>query len=540
MKLPSTLSSAVLGALAIITTVSAKPGDTAPAAVAIPWTPAQISGNCNGSGTPTANYRAYTNPGDPFRIVVPEPNTIAEPLIYADYAGLKLARQELIAFTGIDTPNNLRPIDVFITGCTWTGYYHEGITGFAGVYNCGMGPSSYIALFTADKPNIVLPFTEANALRIESQLLSVHEYTHLLFMTRCTPSPIFEDVCKTCSFYVGGNWVGPGIEPAAFHPLTDPSDEMLNSPQSGRWIYELGKHHGASWAQLRQGFQALAAKFDAGGGESANARISENQIRWILNAILVNDTKPAFLAVGVPAANLPTRSVYFPYFATGGVSRTTFRFPAPAATKGKLEGLLYLYNATGQPQSVTLTAFNEGGFPLPDKNGGPIHAVVSSSTATRLLASQPAAGEQAVGWARFDSLAPIAAEAEVRREVLSQPAARIRLPEPGVTAATSFTLTANTAQQAVAIINPGAAPIKVGIYTTRGLFTSKTPVQIITIAAGHQYLGTVAELTLSKKYKGKLRLQSTEPCAAMTFRLSPANTSASPLNPEQPLGKGPE
>lgn len=58
-------------------------------------------------------YRAY-NPGDPFRIVVPEPNTIAEPLIYADYAGLKLARQELIAFTGIDTPNNLRPIDVFI------------------------------------------------------------------------------------------------------------------------------------------------------------------------------------------------------------------------------------------------------------------------------------------------------------------------------------------------------------------------------------------------------------------------------------------
>ena len=517
------VTSVFLAVVCWITSVSAQPG-TPVDVVPIPWVPFQIAGSVNSVNNPggaPVDYRAYTVPGDPFRIVVEESNLVDEALIYAKYASFKVARQSLIQLAGIDARDGAKPIDIHIAATTWTGPYQPGITtGFSGTYRPGSGLSTgYVALFDVDKTNRILEFTPENACRIEDELLAVHEYGHQLFYGRSFWS--YEDYVKAFSFYICGHWDGEGFEPENFPAITDPTNEYLNHQGMGRLIYELAKHHGATWPTLRKSLIAMVKMYEDGGGEAEGQRVSSNQYRWILNGLLANDTLSAFLAAGHPPSDHPTRSRYFPYVVEGDSFKLGFRCSVPASIHGDVQGLLYFYNSSGKPHEITLAT--SGGAAHPSKRTSHIHPVMVSSQNPQVLAYVDGSGspKKQICWARFDSLAPIDIRMVIDRAGILLPGKYNKFEGIGIPASSKFVFKEYNAGQRIAIVNPGNQELRLRIEQSRFCF-GKTHGQLMIIKPGCQVVSTIAELTSTNHVSGKLMLTGNAEFVAAVFPMTPS------------------
>ena len=503
----------------------AQPG-TPVTVVPIPWVPFQIAGSINDPGGTPTQYRAYTNPGDPFRIVVEESNLVDEALIYAKYAGFKVARQTLIELSGIDAREEAKPIDIFINATTWTGPYQPGITtGFAGNYGVGSGMSTgYIALFDVEKNNRILEFTPDNACRIEDHILTVHEYAHHLFYGRSFCS--YEDYAKALSFYACGYWDGQGLEPENFPQITDPTDEHLNQPGFGKLIYELGTNFGADWGLLRTSLRGIVRLFADGGGEAEGDRVSVNQYRWILNGLIGKDTKSAFLAAGHDPSELPTRSLYFPYVSVRAQFRPGFRFSVPIAVQGDVQGLLYFFDAKGKPYAMTLSSSDKPGIPNTQYHTSDIHPTILSaqSPSTLSVPDTPDGPAKYIGWARYDSLAAIDATMGIAPHLLPPLFPNISKASAvsGIPASDKFNFAVKSGNQTIAIINPGNQILTLRLKRTV-LWIEKGPAIQITLHPGQQMVATVSELMNQNTFSGNLRLQGDREFAAMVFPTSSNN-----------------
>ena len=499
---------------------TAQPG-TPVDVVPIPWVPFQIAGSVGNPGGSPINYRAYTVPGDPFRIVVEESNLVDEALIYAKYAGFKAARQTLIDLVGIDARAGAKPIDIFITATTWTGPYQPGITtGYAGNYGLGSGMSTgYIALFDVEKNNRILEFTPENACRIEDELLAVHEYAHHLFYGRSFCS--YEDYAKALSFYVCGYWDAQGLDPENFPQITDPTDEHLNQLGSGKLIYELGTNFSANWGLLRTSLRGMVKLFADGGGEAEGDRVSVNQYHWILNGLIGKDTKPAFLAAGHDPSDLSTRSLYFPYVSVKAHFRPGFRFAVPTTVKGDVQGLLYFYDAKGKPYAMTLSSSGKPGFLALKYHTSDIHPTTLNAQSPLILTvpEAPDGPAKYLGWARYDSLVAINASMAPNLSLPALPNKSKTFVISGVPASTRFTFHVKSGDQTIAIVNPGNQVLTLRLKRTL-LWIEKGPSIQITLHPGQQIVATVSELTDQKTFTGNLRIQGDRKFAAMIFPTS--------------------
>lgn len=257
---------------------------------AVPSTVFSLSGDQNGHTTPVAQYRAYQNPGDTFRVVCPEPCPVDPNTLYAFYSGFKQAKDQLIQFMGVDSLPSLQPFDLHIANDTWCGNYAAGLTGDAGQYPTYSGRTGGFGCFWyANRDNFFEPFQPQYVSTVPYHLLSVHEYTHTIFYGRHFYS--YEDFAKAASFYVSGVGGTP--------PITDACTMSLDRVNQGKLPWALCQLNGFTYAKLPAAMQGLAAASLAGHDVAFLNTVSVYGFRKILNDELGSNTADAFMAAKI-------------------------------------------------------------------------------------------------------------------------------------------------------------------------------------------------------------------------------------------------
>ncbi len=322
-------------------------------APAVPYTMITISGGqSTGTGGTPVTYRAYQAPGETYRVVCQEPCGIAESLIFAVYQGFKPAKQQLVQLAGIDSLPALQPFDIHLNADSWCGPYSAfAAAGDAGVYWVGVQAHGTFGCFwNVEKalpqppPYLPTPFTAEDELKIERQLLRVHEYGHTLFFNRHFYS--YEDMVKAFSFYISG------IN-GTF--ITDPCDPYLASFGMGRLIHELCAVAGFRWSDLAPALQEIDREYRQGLGEVSSwspPLTSVSQLRRALDARLGRATRDAFLSAGMLPHQAGDERPWGP--AAGsldlGAGALRLRFPAQSLSGATTFSLNQIYMApSGQP-----------------------------------------------------------------------------------------------------------------------------------------------------------------------------------------------
>ena len=255
---------------------------------AVPSTVFSISGDQLGHSTPAAQYRAYQNPGDTFRVVCPEPCPVDPNTIYAFCSGFSQAKNQLIQLMGVDSLPSLQPFDAHIANDTWCGNYVTGLTGDAGQYPAYSGRTGAFGCFWyANRDNFFEPFQPQFVSTVAYHLLTVHEYTHTIFFGRHYAS--YEDMAKAASFYVSGDGGTP--------PITDACTMSLDLVNGGKLLWALCQLNGFTYAKLPAAMQQMAAASLAG---QNTTMLGSNvttiySFRKILSNVLGSDTSDAFL-----------------------------------------------------------------------------------------------------------------------------------------------------------------------------------------------------------------------------------------------------
>jgi hypothetical protein len=263
------------------------------AVVEVPFSPVLIEG---------LMYLAYQIPGDPFRFVCQEPCTLDLQYIYAEYAGFRVARAELIKLTGIDTLAELQPVDMHLdlqdSICKDAPYGHAYVYAKAHqAFTCSEGPGHYPAL--EEKIRM--------AARPEEQYFPLHEYMHTFFFGRLSgKAGSFEDVKATFmhDFVVTIPSYALGImDPAGFCSYDGPTPGDYN----GRLTNELCSQNGFQLKDLAPSLVELDTLYASGAGQVAQAGYEHPaatiaQYRDILNRLLGSDTTKAFAAACWPPA----------------------------------------------------------------------------------------------------------------------------------------------------------------------------------------------------------------------------------------------
>jgi hypothetical protein len=266
--------------------------ETAVAVRPVPFQPVQIEG---------VPYRAYQNPGDPFRMVCQEPCALSEEYIFAEYAGFRAAREDLLRLTGIDTLPELQPVDMHLE-------LTDSVCGELPVGHASVYPGAHQAYTCTEGPGYY-PTPEEKVRKAAdpgAQYFPLHEYMHTIFFGRLSPragdfvdyhAAFFHDyVVPVPSFAIGI------LDPAGFCSYRDP-----NPPGDyGGWlILELCRRNGFQLKDLALSLVELDRLYLSGGGAVPQEGYDHpapavHQYRDILNRLLGSDTTAAFAAACWP------------------------------------------------------------------------------------------------------------------------------------------------------------------------------------------------------------------------------------------------
>jgi hypothetical protein len=244
----------------------------------------------------TSKYDAYSIPEGSFRVVCEQPCEIPENIMEKKTEGVYKAIKKLLALTKADVLQggsyNLKPVDIHLTSSTECGQYTSTMNAYAGSRPSGLG-GSYICTWAWDRENSILPINplfaaakgqdaESNAVRLESQGLVVHEYTHILFYVRSYISP--ESFTHTLQKHIAGTWDGSGYNDSDFPKIKDACDPSLNKGQT-KPMYNLCTKCGFSLGQIGPLLRGIDEVFKNGEGESDAGKVSMDQINKILSEI---------------------------------------------------------------------------------------------------------------------------------------------------------------------------------------------------------------------------------------------------------------
>src|SRR5678816_2605214 len=116
----------ILFGLALFCTLSARP---ATAQTPVPSTTFSMTGTHTTNDLVTVTYRAFQNPGDPYRVVCSEPCTADLNAIYGLYAGFAPVYQQIVALFGVAPTANVVPFDMHIDADHWCGPEQPGVGG---------------------------------------------------------------------------------------------------------------------------------------------------------------------------------------------------------------------------------------------------------------------------------------------------------------------------------------------------------------------------------------------------------------------------
>jgi len=142
-----------------------------------------------------------------------KPCPINNDLLLIKHNGMESAMEKLISVIG-EPPN--KPIYVHLNGDSDCGTAedmnksHGFITGFS---KLGKDGKPMICTFDYEKENRMLKFNKENAIKIEDQLLFVHEIIHGYFENTEVSYKIQENFCKAISFHISKYWYGNEFKP---------------------------------------------------------------------------------------------------------------------------------------------------------------------------------------------------------------------------------------------------------------------------------------------------------------------------------------
>ncbi len=236
----------------------------------------------------TLNEVYYYSDQPDFRIVCEQPCPIKDDILRAKLIGAREAVKRLIDLVGIDVLPSRKPVNVYLTSSEKCGKYDPSKYNyrFAGSsYNGLNNHGSYMCLWEYDDPNLILPLTKENALRIHQQMVLVHEYGHILFYGRAYVSP--EDFVKAFSFLVSGNWKGNGVTDADFRPVTDTCDVTMN--QYGKGVYNLCQKCGFQTADIKTVMTRLDSEFQKLKAVEPNRALTKEQFKQIIDDVTGKD-----------------------------------------------------------------------------------------------------------------------------------------------------------------------------------------------------------------------------------------------------------
>ena len=240
-------------------------------------------------------YKAYQIPGDPFRIVCQEPCQLSQEYIYAEYAGFRLAHDNLIKLTGIDTLTELQPVDMHLE-------LKDSICGELPVGHASLYSHEHQAYTCSDGPGYYPTIGEKiqKAAQLDGQYFPLHEFMHTIFFGRISgkagnfqdyKAEYFHDFVVPIPSYAIGL-----LDPAGFCSYRD-----SNPPGDyGGWlINELCRQNGFQLKDLALSLIELDKLYQSDGGQNylqgyKHPLPSVAQYRDILNRLLGSDTTQAF------------------------------------------------------------------------------------------------------------------------------------------------------------------------------------------------------------------------------------------------------
>ena len=202
-------------------------------------------------------------------------------LVAAKISGILEAMRRLVTFCGADASPEICPITFHLNGDGYCGPYESGDTGGFSLDDEDRGQ---VCLFDVEKENRALPFTPANAVLIEDQLLPVHEAMHAWFVGRQQTYRIQEPFCKLVSFIISEQPGGPNYC-NWFSSIPDSQPDALM-----KYLCQIGMTTELAAEVLAQTAHSAAVK-----GEP----LTDAEFADVVTAVLGQNAVPAFVSAGI-------------------------------------------------------------------------------------------------------------------------------------------------------------------------------------------------------------------------------------------------
>ena len=237
----------------------------------------------------TYSFMISDDDGD-IRTVCERPCPIPRSTLIAKHKGMTAAVNKLKKLLSVDFTDGVKPIRVHLNGDTTCGQATNESTGCYLISSGSDYGTAHICTFDYEKKNRILPFNEENALRIQDQLLFVHEAVHVMFYKRTTVSyNIQEQFAKAISFHISGNWGGNGTTDGDFKPVSTACDQSIFSFAKAPFL--LCKYYGFDFNDYGSIFLLIDKEF-----EKTTKAISDSKFKNYISDVVGKDTSDAWKA----------------------------------------------------------------------------------------------------------------------------------------------------------------------------------------------------------------------------------------------------
>lgn len=235
----------------------------------------------------TSTYDTFYLPGANWRVVCEQPCGLTDDLLKKKVLGAGNAIEKLLELTSADALAKYTPIEINVASSSMCGDYAALLAenGYVNRYFSPKFPTpgSYMCLWEADDNKLILPLNDENAMKLEAQMVLIHEYSHIIFQGRVQTWPEnFEDFVKAFAFYVSGVWDGNGLLSENFPKITDACHSVLQGYAGD--VYNLCIKCGFQFDDIATLFQMIDAEKGTG------SAISESKLKEIFDTITSHDS----------------------------------------------------------------------------------------------------------------------------------------------------------------------------------------------------------------------------------------------------------
>jgi hypothetical protein len=278
------------GAASTYAANQSRPTPTPETILDVPVTSIQLHGE---------SYQAFQIPGESFRFLCPSPCGVDTKTIAAQYSGFRAGKSELVDLMGVDTLEEIQPVDIHIKNDGVCGSLNNSPALSFAARGAGENARICTFLFEYIKGFNNRPYGPEDAIRLDQQSILLHEYLHTIFFRRITSQAgAMHDFVTPLAIYISENKSNT-YQPCVYHPQTAPGD------YGGYLLQKLCTQNAFRLETIAPAMQRLDQLYQSGGGiideGYKHASPSMGQFRQILDTLLGSDTRNAFAEACWPA-----------------------------------------------------------------------------------------------------------------------------------------------------------------------------------------------------------------------------------------------